>query len=77
MASKAHYWFKSNGDFAECVNFVYWWNFSDGGSAINGATPSIFLVPTTSEDKGPTKIFQKIGPRSSFCGLTFSFLSAC
>ena len=39
-ASKLHYWFKSYGDFAEWVDFAYWWSFSGGGSAINGATPS-------------------------------------
>ena len=40
MASKLHYWSKSYGDFAECVDFAFWW--SGGGSAINGATPSSF-----------------------------------
>ena len=27
-------------DFAEWMDFAYWWSFSGGGSAINGATPS-------------------------------------
>ena len=42
-ASKLHYLFRSYGDFAEWVDFAYWWSFSGGGSAINGATPSSFL----------------------------------
>ena len=41
-ASKSHYWFKSYGNFAELVDFAYWWSFSGGGSAISGATPSSF-----------------------------------
>ena len=32
--------------FAEGVNFAYWWSFSVGGSAINGATPSSFCTNT-------------------------------
>ena len=35
-------WFKSYGHFTEGVDFVYWWSFSSGGSAINKATPSSF-----------------------------------
>ena len=35
-----HYWLKSYGDFAEWVEFSYWWSFSGGGSVINRATPS-------------------------------------
>ena len=27
------YWFKSYGNFAECVDFAYWWSFSSEGSA--------------------------------------------
>ena len=42
IASKSHHWFKSYGNFAEWVDFAYWWSFSGGGSAINGATPSSF-----------------------------------
>ena len=38
--SKLHYLFKSYGNFAEWVDLAYWWIFSGGGSAINGATPS-------------------------------------
>ena len=34
-----HYWFKSYGDFAEWVDFTYWWSFSGGGSVIKGAYP--------------------------------------
>ena len=30
-ASKLHYWFKSYGDFAEWVDFAYWWNFIGKG----------------------------------------------
>ena len=41
--SKLHYWFKSNSDFAEGVNFAYWQSFSSGGSAIKGTTPSSFI----------------------------------
>ena len=44
MASRSHYCFKSYGDFAEGVNFAYWWSFSGGDSAINGATPSSFYA---------------------------------
>ena len=36
--SKSHYWFRSYGGFAEWVEYAYWWSFSGGGSAINGAT---------------------------------------
>ena len=42
MASKSDQWFKSYGYFTEGVDFSYWWSFSGGGSAINGATPSSF-----------------------------------
>ena len=35
-----HYWFRSYGNFAEWIDFAYWWSFSAGGSAIDGATPS-------------------------------------
>ena len=37
-----HYWFKSYGDFAEWVDFDYWWIFSGGGSAVHRATLSSF-----------------------------------
>ena len=37
MASNLYYWFKSNYDFAERVDFAYWWNFSGEGSLINVA----------------------------------------
>ena len=30
-ASKSHYWFKSYGEFAEWVNFAYWWSFIGKG----------------------------------------------
>ena len=26
------------------LNFAYWWSFSSGGSAINGATPSSLRI---------------------------------
>ena len=39
-ASKLHYRFKIYGGFAEWVDFAYWWSLSDGGFAINRATPS-------------------------------------
>ena len=42
-ASKSHQWFKSYSHFTEGVDFAYWWSFSGGGSAINGATPSSFI----------------------------------
>ena len=45
-ASKSHYWFKSYGNFAESVDFVYWWSFSGEGFAINGATPSSLYSTT-------------------------------
>ena len=38
-----HNWFKSYSDFAELMDFAYWWSFSGGWSAINGATPSSFM----------------------------------
>ena len=41
-----HQWFKSNGHFTEGVDFAYWWSFSGGGSANNGATPSSFKAKT-------------------------------
>ena len=43
-ASKYHYWFKSNGEFAEWVDFSYLWSFSGGGYSINGASPSSFIT---------------------------------
>ena len=44
-ASKFHYWFKSCGDFAEWVDFAYWWSFIAAGSAIKGANPpSLFFI---------------------------------
>ena len=43
-------WFKNYGDFAEWVDFAYWWSFSGGGSAINGATPSSLLADLISSD---------------------------
>ena len=33
--------------FAEWVDFDYWWSFSSGGSAINGATPTGFSCTST------------------------------
>ena len=42
-ASKSHYWFRSDGNFAELEDFNYWWSFIGGGSAINRATPSSSL----------------------------------
>ena len=41
--SKSHYWFNSDGNFAEWVDFAYRWSFSGRGSAINGTTPSNFF----------------------------------
>ena len=41
-ASNLHYWFKSYSNFAEWLDFAYWWSFSGGVSAIIGATPSSF-----------------------------------
>ena len=41
-ASKSDQCFKSYGHFTEGVDFACWCNFSGGGSAINGATPSSF-----------------------------------
>ena len=43
-ALKSNQWFKSYGHFTEGVDFAYWWSFSGGGSAINGATPSSFCM---------------------------------
>ena len=40
---KSRYWFKSYGNYAEWVGFVYWWSFSVGGSAINGLPRSCFF----------------------------------
>ena len=39
--SKLHHWFKSHDDFAEWVDFAYWWSCI--GSAINKATPPSFF----------------------------------
>ena len=41
-ASKLHNWLKSYNHFAKWVDFVYWWSFNGGGSAINRATLSSF-----------------------------------
>ena len=32
------------------MDFAYWWSFSGGGSAINGATPSSFCLYSDSSD---------------------------
>ena len=32
------------GDFAEWVDFDYWWSFSSGGSLINGDSPSEYYT---------------------------------
>ena len=37
------YWFKSYGDFAEWVNFAYWWSFSSKGSASAACAAGLFL----------------------------------
>jgi len=34
----------SYGNFAEWMDFAYWWSFSGGGSAINAATLFSFFV---------------------------------
>ena len=36
--------------FIEGVDFAYWWSFSGGGSAINGATPSSLIYFILDED---------------------------
>ena len=33
IAIAIQYWFKSYSDFAEGVDFAYWWSFNGGGSA--------------------------------------------
>jgi hypothetical protein len=40
LASKSRNGFNSYSNFAEWVDFAYWWSFSGGGSAIIGTTPS-------------------------------------
>ena len=40
LAFKSLNGFNRYGNFAEWVDFAYWWSFSGGGSAIIGATPS-------------------------------------
>ena len=49
-ASKSHYWFKRYGNFAEWMDFAYWWSFSGGGPVINWATPS--SLETNQLEKG-------------------------
>ena len=39
----------SYGHFSEGVDFAYWWSFISGGSAINGATPSILFSKEKNE----------------------------
>ena len=38
-----NHWFMTFHDFAEWVDFAYWWSFIGEGSAINVATPSSFM----------------------------------
>ena len=38
-------------DITEGVDLAYWWIFIGGGSAINGATPSSFMIGLTFELK--------------------------
>ena len=41
-ASKSHYWFKSYGGFAECVNFAHWWSISGDGSVSAACAAGLF-----------------------------------
>ena len=41
--SKSHYWFKRDGDFAEWVDFAYWWSFSGKGSASAACAAGLFI----------------------------------
>ena len=43
-ASKLYNWFKSYGDFAEWVDFVYWWSFSREGSAPAACAAGLFSL---------------------------------
>ena len=56
MASKLLYWFKSYGNFAELVDFAYWWSCIGKGLSLQPAhkytkynqlslTPQIFSAP--------------------------------
>ena len=43
-ASKSHYWFKSYGNFAEWVNFVYWWRYIGKGLRLQPAQQACLLL---------------------------------
>ena len=43
QGSKSHYWFKSYGNFAEWVDFAYWWSFSGEGYASAACAAGFFL----------------------------------
>ena len=43
-ALKLQYWFKSYCNFADWVDFAYWWSFSDGEFALNMAILSSFRL---------------------------------
>ena len=41
-----HYWFKSYSNFAERVNFAYWWSFSSGNLQSTGLPHLVLLAGT-------------------------------
>ena len=40
---RGHYWFESNGDFAEWVDFAYWKSFSGEESASAACAAGLFI----------------------------------
>ena len=55
-ASKGHYWFKRYGDFAELVDFTYWWNFSGEGSASVACAAGLFITQSGAHKSKHTPI---------------------
>ena len=57
-----HYWFKSNGDFAEWVDFAYWWSFIGERSASAACAAGLFISGgTLSSLDDDNEIFTFIG----------------
>ena len=70
-ASKLHYWFKSYGDFAECMDFAYSWSFSCGGQLHNYQSEiyDTLVVRSVNEAKNGG-VFLMSSPLCNFIGFS-------
>ena len=44
MISKCHHWFKSDGDFADWVDFAYWWSCIGKGLRLQHAQQACYCA---------------------------------